>query len=165
MRRLGFVAVASLALVALGAPVVDARQGHGQQPKTATFVAKTNTATQGGNLRIIAKVKHPARGASFSASATVHFASGDVTVTLNRRGKSFVAGGKAPVAADETPGAVPVDVTITYDDSDQEVETEGTVEADEDDGDDQGDDATCDPATTTCDDQGGDDGDGPGTGG
>ena len=44
----------------------------------------------------------------------MHFASGDVSVDLNRHGKSFVAGGKVAVPADQPLGPVAVDVTITY---------------------------------------------------
>ena len=169
MRRIGFVAVAALALVALAAPGVDARQGsnHKGHHQAATFTAKSTTAPQGGSLKVMAKVKHPRHGASFSATATIHFASGDQTVQLKRHGKSFVATAKVNVSTDETPGTVPVDVTVSYDQSDQEVETDATVEDDQGDnaGDDSGD-QTCDPATTTCDDNQGDDnqGDNPGTG-
>ena len=71
MRRLGFIAVTALALVALAAPGVDARHGpnHNTHHGTATFVAKTSTATQGGSLKVVAKVNHPRHGASFSATA------------------------------------------------------------------------------------------------
>jgi len=153
MRRFGFIAIAILALLALAAPGVSAHQASHGAPKTATFVAKANKAAPGGALRIQAKVKHPQKGATFSATATVHFATGDVTVALKRHGKSFVATGTAPVSANEAPGTVPVDVTVTYNDADQDVTTDGTVEdnqGDNNDGDD--DQATCDPATTTCDD-------------
>ena len=163
MRRFGFVFVTVLALMALVVPAVDASHGPGNgshhSAKTATFTAKTNTAQQGGQLRLVAKVKHALRGSTFGATAVVHFASGDVTVALKRHGKSFVAAAAVPVGSDETPGAVPVDVTVTYNGSDEEVETEGTVEANDEDGDDEGDD-NCDPATTPdCgdDDGGGDD--------
>ena len=140
MRRLGFIAVASLALLAIAAPVVQAGHGSGHTPKTPTFVAKTNTAVQGGALRISAKVKHPARGATFSATAVVHFASGDVTVTLNRHGKSFNARGMAPVSDTETTGAVAVDVTVTYNGVAQLVQTEGRIQPADDDDDDDADD-------------------------
>ena len=160
MRRVGLILVASLAMVALVAPGVQAR--HGSHKPAATFVAKTNTAVQGGALHVMAKVKHAQHGATFSATATVHFASGDQTVTLNRHGKSFVAKGTVALASDETPGSVPVDVTVTYNGDDTDVETQGDVEqgddnsGDDQSGDDQGEDSQppCDPATTTCDDQG-----------
>jgi hypothetical protein len=153
MRRFAFVLVASLAMLALVAPVVQAR--HGSHKPPATFVAHTSTGTQGGALHVMAKVKHAQHGSTFSATATVHFTSGDQTVTLKRHGKSFVAKGTVAVASDETPGSVPVTVTVTYDGSDSDVQTQGDVEQ----GDDQGDttDPSCDPTTTTCDDQSGDD--------
>jgi hypothetical protein len=44
----------------------------------------------------------------------VHFATGDVTVDLTRRGHSFVAIGKVAVPADQPAGPVAVDVTIIY---------------------------------------------------
>jgi hypothetical protein len=95
-------------LVALVAPVVSAAR------PAPSFVGKASAAAPGGALHIMAKVKHAVRGTDFSATATVHFASGDVTVELTRRGKSFVAGGKVAVPADQPIGEVAVDVTITY---------------------------------------------------
>ena len=117
---------------------------------TASFTAKSTTAPQGGSLKIMAKVMHPRHGASFSATATVHFASGDQVVQLKRHGKSFVASAKVDVSTNETPGAVPVDVSVSYDATDQEVQTDATVEDGQgtDATDDNGD-PTCDPATTT----------------
>jgi hypothetical protein len=179
MRRIGFIFVSALALVALAVPAVDAHKGshNTTHVKTATFSARANHADQGGSLKVVAKVKHATKGAAFSATATVHFASGDQTVTLTRHGKSFNASARVPVASDETPGTVPVDVTFEYDGSEQGAETDGTVQADEttdDQGDDQGDDEdvddqgdddqSCDPATATCndDDQGDDTNDGDG---
>ncbi|MEP7159284.1 MAG: hypothetical protein ABI797_07635 [Chloroflexota bacterium] len=108
MRRAAFAVVTGLMLVALVAPVVSAAR-----PATS-FVARASAGVPGGALHIQAKVKHAVRGTDFSATATVHFASGDVTVDLKRRGKSFVAGGKVPVPADQPVGEVAVDVTITY---------------------------------------------------
>ena len=61
-----------------------------------------------------AKVLHPVRGTTFSASAVAHFSSGDVTVQLRRAGKSFVALGKIRVPAGQAAGPVLVDVTIVY---------------------------------------------------
>ncbi len=108
MRRIALAIVSGLMIVALMAPAVLAAR-----PATS-FVAKASAAQPGGALHLIAKAKHATRGTDFSATATVHFASGDVTVDLTRRGKSFVAGGKVPVPADQPVGSVPVDVTITY---------------------------------------------------
>jgi hypothetical protein len=67
-----------------------------------------------GTIQVQAKVLHAVRATSFSAKATAHFASGDLTVTLRRAGKSFVAFGKIPVPGSQPTGSVNVDVTITY---------------------------------------------------
>lgn len=61
-----------------------------------------------------AKVLHPVKGKAFSAKATAHFTTGDVTVQLRRAGKSFVAIGKIRVPGGQPAGSVNVDVTITY---------------------------------------------------
>ena len=108
MKRLGILAVLVLTLVAsLGATTLAAK------PAT-TFGAHAGHAAQGGSLHITARVAHPVRGTTFTATAVVHFTSGDVTVTLKRSGRSFHAGTRVPVAADATVGPVAVDVTITY---------------------------------------------------
>jgi hypothetical protein len=129
MRRLAIVAVTSLALVALVATSVSARPA-------ASFTARANHAEQGAQLRVAAKVKHSVRLSTFSASAVVHFASGDVAVTLTPHGKSFNASGAAAVAADEAVGPVAVDVTITYNGVDQFVSTWGAVQPADDESDD-----------------------------
>ena len=72
MRRAAFAVVTGLMLVALVAPVVSAAR------PAASFVGKASAAAPGGTLQIVAKVKHAVRGSDFSATATVHFASGDV---------------------------------------------------------------------------------------
>jgi len=109
MRRVALAIVSGLMIVALMAPTVLAAR-----PATS-FVAKSSAAQPGGALHLIAKAKHATRGTDFSATATVHFASGDVIVELTRRGKSFVAGGRVAVPADQPLGPVAVDVVITYD--------------------------------------------------
>ena len=109
MRRVAFSAVVGLLLVALIAPVASATR------PAPSFVAKASAAVPGGNLQLLAKVRHAVRGKTFSAEAVVHFSSGDVTVTLSQRGRSFVARGKAAVPANQPVGPVAVDVTITYD--------------------------------------------------
>ncbi len=127
MRRAGIITIVALALLAVGSASVAAK------PAT-TFTARANHAAQGGQLRVQAKVKHPMRGSTFTATAVVHFASGDVTVELLRRGKSFVAQGRVPVADDEATGPVSVDVTITYNGVPQMVTASGVIEpGDEDD--------------------------------
>src|SRR5438128_6022693 len=85
MRRVALAIVSGLMIVALMAPAVLAAR-----PATS-FVAKASAAQPGGAIHLVAKAKHATRGTDFSATATVHFASGDVTVDLNRHGKSFVA--------------------------------------------------------------------------
>jgi hypothetical protein len=107
MRRVALAIVSGLMIVALMAPTALAR------PATS-FVAKSSAGHPGGALHLVAKAKHPTRGTDFSCSAVVHFASGDVAVDLNRRGKSFVCGGRVAVPADQPEGPVAVDVTITY---------------------------------------------------
>ena len=108
MRRVALAIVSGLMIVALMAPTVLAAR-----PAT-TFVAKASAGVPDGAIHLVAKAKHATRGTDFSATATVHFASGDVIVELTRRGKSFVAGGAVPVPADQPLGPVAVDVTITY---------------------------------------------------
>jgi hypothetical protein len=108
MRRVALAIMSGLMIVALMARTVLAAR-----PATS-FVAMASAAQPGGALHIVAKAKHATRGTDFSATAVVHFASGDVSVDLNRHGKSFVAGGKVAVPADQPLGPVAVDVTITY---------------------------------------------------
>ncbi len=108
MRRIAFAAMFGLLLVALIAPIASAAR------PAPSFAGKASAAQQGGSLHLLAKVNHAVRGTTFSATATVHFTSGDVIVTLNRHGKSFVAGGKVAVPATQPVGPVVVDVTITY---------------------------------------------------
>jgi hypothetical protein len=67
-----------------------------------------------GTIVVQAKVLHPVKGKAFTASATAHFTTGDVTVPLRRAGKSYVAIGKIRVPAAQPAGSVKVDVTITY---------------------------------------------------
>jgi hypothetical protein len=77
-------------------------------------VGKATPSHPCGTIQVLAKVRHPVRGTSFSASATAHFASGDITVSLRRSGKSYVAHGKIPVPGGQPEGAVGVDISITY---------------------------------------------------
>lgn len=108
MRRAGLAVVIGLSLVALLVPVVSAHS------KSTAYVAKASSAAPGEMLNVLAKVSHSTRGSTFSASAVVHFADGDATLNLANRGRSFVAGGRALVPADQPLGTVGVDVTITY---------------------------------------------------
>lgn len=120
MRRSVTTFVMALLLVALIGTTVAAR------PATS-FVARAGVAEQGGTMRVMAKVKHPTKRTPYSATAIVHFASGDVAVELRRAGKSYVAAVRVPVAADEALGAVPVEVTIVYGETSQVLAAEGTI--------------------------------------
>ena len=108
MRRVAFSAVVGLLLVALIAPVASAAR------PAPSFVGKASAGEPGGSLHLLAKVNNAMRGTAFSASAVVHFASGDANVTLNQRGKSYVAGGKVAVPDGQAVGTVSVEVTIIY---------------------------------------------------
>lgn len=121
MRRSFTAFAVVLMLVALvGTSVAAAR------PATS-FVARANVAEQGGTMLVKAKVKHATKRTPYSATAIIHFASGDVSVDLRRRGRSYVALVRVPVAVDEALGAVPVEVTIAYGETSQVLAAEGTV--------------------------------------
>jgi hypothetical protein len=111
--------------------------GSGHHPKTATLQVKAGSAEQGGTLKLRARAKHGDRTQAFGATAVVHFVSGDVTVTLERHGKSFNARVKVPVAQDEALGDVPVDFSVTYGAAVQAMGATATIRAaDEDHADD-----------------------------
>jgi hypothetical protein len=82
--------------------------------RAATFRVRASSAEQGERMSITVEARHAARGTAFSATAVVHFASGDVTVTLVRKGHSSTLRARVPVSATETVGPVNVDVTVTY---------------------------------------------------
>jgi hypothetical protein len=146
MRRATLVAVLSLSIVALGGAAVSAH-GPGRPPVTPTFAARAGTASQGGYLRVGARVNHAKWCAPFSASAVVHFAAADdVTVTLiergrrcdrrghsagirygHRRGVTRMARAWVPVGPTETPGEVPVDVTIVFDGQTVQLQATGLI--------------------------------------
>jgi hypothetical protein len=135
MRRATIVAVLSLAIVALGGATVSAHGRGGPRVVEPTYVARAGTAEQGGWLLVAARVKHAKPCTPFSASAVVRFkVAGNVPVDLKqprgqrcdrrghhgafrhhpRRGVTLVARAWVKVGANETPGEVPVEVTITY---------------------------------------------------
>jgi hypothetical protein len=108
--------------------------------------AWASTARQGGTLLVAVQVRVPRRlarrGVTPVASATVHFASGDVSVELAgpsraRRARGF--GGwwaparywrgvaRIPVDATEQVGRVAVDVTVTLGDGSVTVSTFGRI--------------------------------------
>lgn len=127
MRRLAIIGTVSLVMLAMSAGIVDAAR------PAASFRARANHAAQGGELKVTAKVKHATKGSTFSASAVVHFASGDVAMELTRHGKSFNSRARFPVPADQPAGPVAVDVTFTYNGVPTTVTTEGTVQPPHDD--------------------------------
>jgi len=103
LRRVAFSAVVGLLLVALIAPVASAAR------PAPSFVGKASAAEPGGSLHLLAKVKHAVRGKAFAASATVHFASGDVIVALN--GKAVESLSDLATGLDEV--GVGKEVTLT----------------------------------------------------
>jgi hypothetical protein len=69
--------------------------------KVAAFSAKVTPAHPCGTISVQAKVLHPVRGTTFSASATATFINGGAVTVPKRVGKSFVAVGKIKVPAGE----------------------------------------------------------------
>lgn len=70
------------------------------------------------NVRARAKVRGPRDAdAAFSATAIVHFASGDVELSLPRMGRSLVARALVPIPPDEPAGEIGVSVTVGYGDA------------------------------------------------
>jgi hypothetical protein len=135
-------AVISLAFVFLFAFSAAAFAKHGggddrggRDGRAATFQVKAGNAEQGGNLKLRARAKHGDRNEVFSASAIVHFASGDVTVTLSRKGKNLDARVRVPVAQDEALGSVLVDFSVTYGTALQSLSDTGRINANDDDDD------------------------------
>jgi hypothetical protein len=130
MRRAALIALLSLVIVALvGAPIAAHGRRHPHHPPTPFVAAAAGKARQGGTLVVRAAVFVPWRlarqGAEVSATAVVHFASGDVTVELvapaRHRGHGLHAlpwwpvpvwtgVARVEVGATEQPGRVRVDV-------------------------------------------------------
>jgi hypothetical protein len=99
--------------IGLARPVVVARSVS-KTVGSQTLVASVTPGHDCGAIIVVARVLHGAQGAAFSATATAHFASGDVTVTLRRSGAAFVAVGKIRVPATQPAGSLHVHVLITY---------------------------------------------------
>jgi hypothetical protein len=103
------IGLASAALVAtLGMTALAA-------PPNPFSVKVTRNAHPGGTLQVqvIETPRLGARSVKYTASAVIHYATGDVTVSLVPKGKSFVASVKVPVSVAEKPGAVDVDVSVS----------------------------------------------------
>lgn len=133
MRRLGLIAIVSLCFVALVGTTVLARPA-------SPFSVKASRAQVGGHLDLSVKAGKSVKNPKFTATAVVHFASGDVKVELTRKGKSYEARARVRVGAKEAPGEVAVDFTITYGGLSLVLSTKGVIEAPERDDDDDDDD-------------------------
>lgn len=118
MRRSPMVAiVALLLLVVAGGGIATAHQGRGRggDTKQVELRVRVSPAKQGHSLRIKVKAKHAPRHTELTGVATVHFVSGDVTTDLADKGHGRQLRVRVPVAADETPGPITVDVIVTLD--------------------------------------------------
>jgi hypothetical protein len=95
--------VATLGMTALAAPL------------NPFSVKVTRNAHPGGKLQVqvIETPRLGERSVKYTASAVVHYATGDVTVKMVPQGKSFIASVKVPVSVAEKLGAVGVDVTVS----------------------------------------------------
>jgi hypothetical protein len=133
VQRLATVLVSSVLALTIGWAVTLA--GMGGVP---AFTADASSADAGDRMELRARVGRPDREASFSASAVVHFASGDEAVNLERLRDRFAARVRLTVPDCEAPGPVTVDVTIVNGDTSAVITfmTEVTGELDEDCGED-----------------------------
>jgi hypothetical protein len=112
---LAFVMLFAFAATAMAKGGVDDNPGTGGHGgKTTTFLVRAGQAEQGGKLQLRARAKNGDRTQAFGASAVVHLASGDVSVTLVRHGKNLDARARVRIAADEAIGPITVDITVTY---------------------------------------------------
>jgi hypothetical protein len=109
------------------------------RPTTTAFSVKAGKSKPGGNIELSVKGKSSVKNAKFTATATIHFASGDVTTELLRKGRSYEARARVRVGAGEVPGDVGVDITIVFNDQSQLLSTKAVIEGerrhDDDDGD------------------------------
>jgi hypothetical protein len=110
MKRLGIVAVVSLALM-----TVLSSTSFAARP-SASLVGHASAAVPGGTLHVSATVKHAGKATLGAATAVIHFGgtdpSGDVTVTLRRVGRSYVVKGRVPVPETQPIGRVLVDFSV-----------------------------------------------------
>lgn len=149
MKRWAAAALALTMLFVSAAGVSARSHGGGQGERhrrhhDATFSARAGQAEPGQRMALRVRVKHGQWGVPLTADATVHFASGDVTVQLVQRWAwSNVARGWVGVPDGEEPGQVLVEFSVAYGDTTQSLQAWGTVldpDEDEDghDGDDGG---------------------------
>lgn len=143
--RVAFLGLVIAAMI--GAPAGAAARHRTLPAHHTAVLAAAGTARQGGTLLVVARVRlpHGARhGTEPSATAVVHFASGDVSVDLGGRihalrghwfgGRAWWApvrvwrgAARVPVAADEQTGRVRIDVTISFGDGSVTVATVGRI--------------------------------------
>jgi hypothetical protein len=138
-----------LAIVAIaGFPAGAAPGRHGPPSPRLDARAMAGRAVQGGTLLVGVQVRLPRgserSGLTPSASAVVHFDTGEVSVDLTGTSRSirshrfghrawwaplnvWTGFARVPVAADETPGRVPVDVTVAFGDGSVTVATFGRI--------------------------------------
>jgi len=111
--------VATLGMTALAAPL------------NPFSVKVSRNAHPGGTLQVqvIEAPRRGARSVKYSASALVHYETGDVSASMATRGRSFVASVKVPVSADEPDGAVSVDVTVTVNGTSQVLHGSGNIKS------------------------------------
>ncbi|MEA2621246.1 MAG: hypothetical protein QOH61_156 [Chloroflexota bacterium] len=133
MRRLVLIVVLGLSLAAIVGTGVMARS-------YSPLSVKASKASPGGELVVTIKLKSVkgVKAAPPTGSATVHFASGDVSAALTRKGKSLEARAKVRVSASEAPGEVAIDVTLLYNGVPFALTTTGVVLSADDDDDDGG---------------------------
>ena len=121
MRRTSLVAIVALLLLTIaGGGIAAAHGGSGSgsgggDSKPIELRVRASKAEQGETLRVRAKVRRADHDSAIAAQAVIHFASGDVTVDLVRKGHSRELKVRVPVLADEALGPVAVDVTVTVD--------------------------------------------------
>ena len=146
MKRWAAAALALTMLFVSAAGVSARSHGGGQGERhrhrhETTFAAQAGQAEPGHRLFLRVRVRHGQAGVALTADATVHFASGDVTVQLvQRRGWVPAVRGWVMVLDDETPGDVLVDFNVTYGNTTQALQAWGTVldPSEDEDGDDGG---------------------------
>lgn len=113
-RWLSLFVTASLALT-LPAMTLAASRADATPRPAASLRVSSSAARPGGKLQIVAVVAPSGRVKLSAGTVTVHFASGDVTATLQRPAKSngTTLRTSVPVPTDQPRGAVSLDVTIT----------------------------------------------------
>ncbi len=145
------IRIAFLGLVIAAVVGVPAAGAHGRRtppPQRIHASAWASRAVQGGTLVVAARVRVPRglarKGAGPSATAVVHFASGDVALEL--QGRTWSARGhrfaprawwspvrvwrgavRVPVSATEQVGPVRIDITVTLGDGSVKLTTFGRV--------------------------------------